>query len=360
MRECEWKGAGDGAPLLMDRDGGLQDWAAGQEELRGTVIFRTSGSSGVEKWVAIAREALEWSADRVIGHLGLGGDDVFGLALPVCHVGGFGVVVRAERSGGRLVELEGKWSVEGFVRLCEEEGVTVSSLVPAQVKDLVAAGVRGPEGLRVVVVGGGSFEDELAAEARELGWPVVASYGMTETGSQIATGEGLPLIEGWEVRVREGLLEVRGGGLLSGVITRVGEGFEFVDPKVEGWFRTSDRVEVDGGKLRVLGRADRRVKVLGELVDLEALEEFWSEVTGGEVALVTEPDERRGLRLHLFFEGGGEGIGGKNEGLPGPERLEGWTNLKRLPVSSLGKIDRAEMIKIHREMHCLRDEVRFT
>ena len=62
-----------------------------------------------------------------------------------------------------------------------------SSLVPAQVLDLVRAGLRPPPVLRAIVVGGGAISAELYRDARALGWPVLPSYGMTECCSQIAT-----------------------------------------------------------------------------------------------------------------------------------------------------------------------------
>ncbi len=321
----------------------LREWAEGEEALEGHRFFRTSGSSGEEKWIALSEEALEWSARSVIEALEITKEDVLGLALPEIHVGGYGVVVRARVSGAGLARFEGRWEAEGFAEWCEREGVTVLSLVPTQVHDLVKAGCRGGDKLRVIVVGGGALDEGLADEARGLGWPVLPSYGMTETSSQVATGEGLPLLPGWEAKVVDGCLALRGGGLLTAVIRRKGGEFFAEDPKVDGWFLTQDRVEIEEGRLRVMGRADRLVKVMGELVDLENLENFWREKLGGEVAIVTRVDERRGVTLDLFFEAAGEGVEELNAGLPGPERLSAWRRVESMPRSPLGKIDRAAL-----------------
>lgn len=329
--------------------GEVEEWAAGRAGLAGHRFFRTSGSGGEEKWIALSEEALEWSARSVIAALEITPADVLGLALPEIHVGGYGVVVRAGVAGARMARFGERWDAEVFAEWCEGEGVSVLSLVPTQVHDLVAAGCKGGGALRVVVVGGGALDADLAAEARGLGWPVVPSYGMTETASQVATGEGLPLLPGWEARVVEGCLALRGGGLLTAVIRREAEGcgggFVAVDPKVDGWFLTQDRVEVVEGGLRILGRADRLVKVLGELVDLEAQEEFWRGVLGCEVAMVTKLDERRGVSLVLFYEGMDEGkrIASLNASLPGPERLGEWRQIRSLPRSPLGKVDRVAL-----------------
>ena len=343
MIEALWKSPD---VVLPEEHPELVAWLAGHAEFAGHVVFKTSGSSGVEKWVALSKEAMEWSARRVIEALGMSDADVCGLALPIVHVGGFGLALRAHLSGAGLVEFRGKWSAMEFGEWCGREGVTVSSLVPTQVSDLVAAGAQAPGCLRVVVVGGGVLKTELATEARNLGWPVVPSYGMTETSAQIATGDGLPLLEGWEVRLENERLAVKGGGLLSAVITRDGGSFQAHDPKVDGWYLTQDRVELNGRNLRILGRADRQVKVLGKLVDLEMLEGFWREKLGCEVALVARPDERRGAGIYLYLEGDDSGIEAANLELPGPERVLAWQVLKKLPRSPLGKVDRRSLLTI--------------
>lgn len=349
MREEEFRGSQfwqKNTPCLFEDHPQLAAWTRGQTQLAGHLLFRTSGSSGIQKWVALSKSALRWSAESVIRRLQITGKDVYALALPVHHVGGFGVVARCEFSGARLARFSESWSPLAFRNFCEAQRVTLSSLVPTQVNDLVSAACSAPASLRAIVVGGGHLEPELAGKARALGWPVLPSYGMTETASQIATGDKLPLIDGWEARVKNALLEVRGGGLLTGIITESVDGFHFQDPKVDGWFRTSDRVELDDQKIIFKGRADRRLKVLGELIDLDALEKFWADHTGGEAAVIARADDRRVHTLHLFHNGSGTEIAMQNAKLPGPERLASWKQLEALPRTSLGKIDRRAMTQI--------------
>ncbi|NIP97055.1 MAG: o-succinylbenzoate--CoA ligase, partial [Akkermansiaceae bacterium] len=54
------------------------------------VVFPTSGSGGEHKWVSLRREALLVSAEAVNRHLEVEPADVWMLALPHHHVGGFG------------------------------------------------------------------------------------------------------------------------------------------------------------------------------------------------------------------------------------------------------------------------------
>ena len=337
--------------LVMDGNSDLQNWVAGQAALQGHLLFRTSGSTGLMKWIALSRAALQWSAERVVDYLKITPEDNLALALPVHHVGGFGLVARAQVAHCCLSEFAERWSPEGFGDFCEQEKVTLTSLVPTQVRDLVAAGKSAPGSLRAAIVGGGSCSPDLATEARALGWPILASYGMTETASQIATqvsgSEGdLPLIPGWEARIENQRLAVRGEGLLSGIVTSSDSSFELNDPKKEGWFLTSDLAQITENGIRILGRHDRRVKILGELVDLDALEKFWLQKTGGPAAVIAIPDKRRGQNLHLFLEEKAA-VEGINQSLPGPERVHSWTYRKPLARTPLGKLDRSVMTRFH-------------
>jgi len=328
---------------LLEEHPALQDWLRGREEFEGHVIFRTSGSSGVEKWVALSKNAMEWSAARVIEHLTINGSDLSGVALPLIHVGGFGQVLRAYLAGSQALIFPQKWRAEEFGLWVRSQGVTLTSLVPAQVRDLVEERIRAPRSLRSVIVGGGALDSELVKKARLLGWPIELTYGMTETSSQVAIGDQLLLYPGWQARIQNGCLALKGGGLFSSLITHENGTFCARDPKVDGWFFTQDHVTLTNGSLTILGRADRRVKVLGELVDLEALENYWCKKTGGVVAIVTSPHPRRGVGLFLFLEGREDSVEEINQALPGPERVMAWKVLPELPRSALGKVDRGRL-----------------
>ncbi|MCU0797667.1 MAG: AMP-binding protein [Akkermansiaceae bacterium] len=318
-------------------------------ELPGWVWFRTSGSSGEPKWVGLKREALLLSAAMVNRHLAVRTEDVWGLALPLRHVGGFGVVARAYEGATKLAQFPGKWDASRFVAWLETARVSHCPLVPAQVHDLVTAGLRAPSCLRSVVVGGGRFDRELAASARQLGWPVLASYGMTEAASQIAT-EGLeilekpyfdaplPVLPHWQVGVdAQGRIELSGPALFSGVLTGGPEGWR-VKERVGDTFLTSDRGIMEPGGLRVLGRVDRVVKILGELVDLDALET----ALGTENVVLDLPELRRGRELVVVGtdESLGDLVMAYNQGVAGPWRVARCVRVEALPRTPLGKPDR--------------------
>jgi len=342
-------------PRLGEEARGLEESLAGKDWARNGVVFASSGSSGAPKWVLLCKAALQASAAMVNRHLGVTGGDHWLLALPGWHVGGFGVAARAFEADCGFSVLEGGWDAGRFLEACAKDGATCTSLVPTQVHDLVAAGLAAPDQLRVVVVGGGGLAEELGGEARRLGWPVLQSYGMSEAGSQIATAPldslarqfspiGLQVLPGWEVETSGGgRLRVRGGALFEGYLggagERLGAGLE------EGWFETKDLVSMEAGRLTFLGRRDRTVKILGELVELDALErELTAFAAGkGEVRVVEVEDGRAGYRLVPVVAGSGEdweGVVGRfNEGQPGYARLERALVVEDFPRTALGKPD---------------------
>lgn len=327
------------------------------------MVFETSGSVGPVKRVVHSRRGLEVSAAAVNQHLGVDADSCWGLALPVHHVGGRGVVVRARVAGCRLREFGEKWDGGRFIDWLGSQRVSHTALVPAQVFDLVRLGRPAPGELRAVVVGGGRLDQATGRAARGLGWPVLPSYGLTEAGSQVATAgldsleqpyreAPLPVLPIWQVRVGDGgRLWLRGEALFSGWLVGGEQTFE---PREGEWFETSDLAEITAaGSIVPLGRADTRVKVLGELVDPLAIERELerSDPGGGwghSAVVLAVPDARAGHRLLAVVEGSTAEIKEAvveqyNKRAAGFARLSGLEAVDEFPRSGLGKVRRGEL-----------------
>ncbi len=258
--------------------------------------FATSGSTGPPVWIRHTTGTLLASAAMVNEALETTPADVWLRALPLFHVGGCGVVARARLAGCGLRELTGKWNPAAFHAQLAEHRVTLTSLVPTQVYDLVAAGLHAPAGLRAVIVGGGHLPLALRENANALGWPLRESYGLTEAGSQVATEQGgkLTLLAGWQAR-----LAASDGLEISGPALAIDAWREGVWQPLtrDGWFTTNDRMALSGRTLHWLGRSDALVKILGELVDLDAVQRQLSALAARPVVVVAVPDERAGQRL---------------------------------------------------------------
>ena len=283
-------------------------------EFPGLYWFSTSGTTS-RHWVGLSKTGFRASAEAVCAHFDVSARDNWCLCLPEHHVGGFAIRVRASVCGCRVTQMQGAWSALRLHQLLVESGATLVSLVPTQVHDLVVAGLEAPPKLRTVIVGGAELSSELWEQARHFHWHLVPTYGLTEASSQVAVQElgrteyeVLPHIE---VRISpEGRLQIAGSSVARYMITTANQ-----DPEqacVQGWYSTGDLadVRVDGERryLTLKGRADRQVKIVGELVSLDSLEAELSRFLAMKLiqiplfAIVAVPEPRRGMELQLFYD----------------------------------------------------------
>lgn len=249
-------------------------------------LLFTSGSTGRPKAVVLTHGAMQAHAAASALRLGCLPDDLWLAPLPLFHVGGLAVVVRCALAGTTMA-LSPSGRTQDIAAALDRWPVTVVSLVPTQLRLLLAAWPgSAPRSLRAVLLGGSAIEPDLLRQARERGWPIAATYGLTEAGSQVATGWPTADPEaregGWapplaftrlEVRDqrgqalpanREGEIWVRGPGLMRGY---------FDDPVatatvlVDGWLRTGDLGMLDdAGRLRVVARREDLIVSGGENV----------------------------------------------------------------------------------------------
>lgn len=342
-------------PVLMGFSGSVP------EDIPGLVCFKTSGSTGEPKWIGLSRKALIISAAAVNEHLEVSSASCWILTLPLHHVGGFGVVARTYQAGCRMEHFADKWHAENFARWLADTGGTHLSLVSTQVHDLVAAGAKAPASLKAIVVGGGRLSEHVGRAARDLGWPVLASYGMTEACSQIATqslellgqpyvSRPIKLLSCWDVAADvDGNLMISGPALFSGTLRTHGGEWKYEERRGK-WFTSSDLGKVEGRQLWIGGRADTFVKILGELVDPVVVENELLTIAAaapGSAVVVAIPDERAGNKLVLIHENltpssfWEEVIRRYHESCEGYRRIASIKGIASIPKSELGKPQRA-------------------
>src|SRR3954468_12891959 len=290
------------------------------------VFVATSGSTGAIKLVALSKEAILASAAAVNEWLEVTSRDVWAAVLPPFHVGGLGVYARCHLAGARVLPMA--WEPRAFA----ESDATIASLVPAQVRDLVAAGLTPSTTLRAILVGGGIFNIARSE------WPTLPSYGMTECCSTIAINDTL-LGHIDARREDDGRLAFRGPSLFSGYATEQG----LVDPKIDGWFVSEDLGEVDGRTLRVFGRAGDFVKIGGESVDLKRLDRVVQELAGDDAAIVAVREARLCHVIHLSTTIEPSFVDAFNERVHPFERIREVHRIASIPRSPLGKLLRAQL-----------------
>ncbi|MEM9080754.1 MAG: AMP-binding protein [Verrucomicrobiota bacterium] len=261
-------------------------------------LFATSGTTGTPKWILHSEDALDWNAHTFNTLFNITSNDQAALALPTFHVGGFMVSRRAQLANHPVSHFDQKWNPTNFLAFLTQTQATLTSLVPTQIHDLVRHNLPPPPSLRLALIGGAKLEPHLANSARKLSWPLVTSYGMTETAGIIAIENNgtLKPLPGWKLRPSpQNLLQIAGPGLFTGQI--VANEFH---PRTDSWFTTSDLVNPD---LHLLGRADTQIKILGELVDLANLRSQLAALFPEHpTTIIPLPDKRRGHQLQALIE----------------------------------------------------------
>ena len=188
----------------------------------------------------------------------------------------------------------------------------------------------------------------------DLGWPIVETYGMTETCSQVATASlgdrSMKLLPQWQAKTdTRGRLMLKGVPLLTGYVSCDHGQVTFSDPRQGGWFQTGDIVVLHEDALSVMGRADRCVKVLGELVDLEEVTRNLRAHLRADMEVVVLPfdDVRKGSGLIVCTEH--QSIDEARLGLYNNQchplhRIDRSLVVEKIPRSPLGKVQYAKLL----------------
>lgn len=218
------------------------------------VVMMTSGSTGRPRQVMFTAAALVGAAQTTVAALGVAGDWL--LALPLDHVAGLQVLLRAQVSGTKVHVLpSGPFTVDAFVRATQQlPAARYCSLVPTQIARLAADPV-GLDALRTytaVLVGGAPLPAPLRTQTSQV--RMISTYGATETGGGVVW-DGKPL-PGTTVQIVDGLVQVHGPTLAYGYLHN-DQPEPFTNRNGQRWFVTSDQGELDSsGSLHITGRAD--------------------------------------------------------------------------------------------------------
>ncbi len=322
-------------------------------------IIYTSGTTGEPRGAVLGRAALAASAQASAANLGWQADDCWLLCMPIARVGGLSIVTRC-LAARRCVALVPQFDADAFPEWILAQRVTLASVVPTMLTRVLDAHPdwTPPSWLRAVLLGGAEAPEGLLRRAADRRLPIVVTYGMTETCSQVsatpyvarfdtaAWGAGMPL-PGIDVRVSGGRIEVRGPVLM--------EGYWNEPPQPpSGWFNSGDLGEIDArGCLRVHARRVDLIVTGGENAypaEVErALEAFPgiaaagvfgvpSDVWGQTVAaaLVAERDPPPDTELADYL----------SAQLAPHKRPRHVCYVPRLPQTPAGKLDRSALPKV--------------
>lgn len=276
------------------------------------ILLFTSGTTGDPKAVRLTPRNLGASAAGSAFRLGVDPGDRWLLTLPLYHMGGLAIPLRAAMYGTAIV-VEQAFDAERTAEHVEQYEATGISLVPTMLKRLLDTGWR-PDDLRFALVGGAPTPESLARRAFEAEVPLFTTYGMTETASGIATATPTelradPATVGRPLRtVTVGILDEDGSPRKTGERGEIAVSGPVVSPGYldrswsrsdTGWFHTGDEGSLDAdGKLYVTGRQSDLIITGGENVHPQTVEAAFRALASVEdVGVVGLPDEEWGQRV---------------------------------------------------------------
>lgn len=278
------------------------------------VVMFTSGTTGRSKAVPLTWENLCGSAAVSNASLNRHGEGLWQIALPLYHVGGLQMVVRSLLNANPFI-LYQRFDAERVLADAARRGATHISVVDKMLRDMLASShASGVGRYECILLGGGPLNAQTLGRALAMRARVYASYGMTETASQIAnslvtpgfTG-GMSLLEGYEARIVDagpdgfGRLAVRGPGLFGGYLNARAA------YTADGFFLTGDTAAIaPDGMLYVKERTDDMFISGGENVYPAEIREKLLRVPGvADAYIFGAPDDTWGRRPVGFIERGG-------------------------------------------------------
>ena len=266
-----------GASSIITNEGEKIQLEKGFQVANGdALVIATSGTTGEPKGVVHTHASISASVTAGGTRLGCCADDHWLACLPLAHVGGLAVLLRAQhyKSNLSFVDEVNQSLIDDAVK----KGANLTSLVPTALRKLNVSGFR------AVLVGGSTIPKDLPRNA-------ISTYGLTETMGGIAYN-GVAL-DGAEIRLTNtGEIEVRGEMLFRGY--RDGS-----NPKGENdWFATGDLGEVSDGVLTVQGRKDDLINTGGYKVWPKLVEDSISQMAGViDCVVMGLPDDQWGAAV---------------------------------------------------------------
>ncbi|MEL5877092.1 fatty acid--CoA ligase family protein [Cereibacter sphaeroides] len=232
------------------------------EEAPGLIIF-TSGTTGAPKGAV-------HDVRRLLGKFAAPGKDLMTLAfLLFDHIAGIDTLLYALSNGSTLVCLPDR-SVPTVIDRIRRHRVEVLPTAPSFLNLLLLNAGEGLSlpSLRIVTYGAETMPQALLERLADAlpGVQLIQKYGTSELGALRSRSEGGRSLwirlegAGAAWRVIEGRLEIRTATAMLGYLNAP-------DPfTADGWYRTGDLVEVEGDRLRFLGRAGDTINVGGQKV----------------------------------------------------------------------------------------------
>ena len=312
------------------------------------LIIATSGSTSKAKLVLLDRNNIVAHVSAIQSSLQLKSDASWLNCLPLSNVAGVMILFRCLLSGA-CHYLQDEFDASQIWHAIRQRQVSHISVVPIMLSRLLDAADLQimPDSFKVMLVGGDRISNSLYAKARQAGWPVLVSYGMSETSSTVALSNNnyqYQLLEGFQLAFDDrGAIKLKGPAVMTSQYMNQASDEPLIDQ--QGWFTTRDLGEPDNGGFIIHGRLDYSFTSGGQTLSLEAVEQQLLACPFLKAFRLTKVShEDWGETLVAFVEGN----------IP---ELENWCHenlyslycpryffsIDRLPVNEMGKIQKEEI-----------------
>jgi O-succinylbenzoic acid--CoA ligase len=223
------------------------------------IVIPTSGSTGTPKDVALSASSLRASARASHEYLGAQSGERWSLLLPITHIAGINVLVRAIELGTEPVDMD--------------VDAEFTAIVPTQLHRALHGEeklLRHLQNAKAVLVGGAASSSSLLEQANSAGITTITTYGMSEmSGGCIYNNAPL---KGVEVRIGDdSSIQLAGPMQAMGYLNAVDLWKNSTDGK---WFITSDSGEIRGDQIFVTGRLDDQINSGGKKISLSVVDNF--------------------------------------------------------------------------------------
>ncbi|PPQ36180.1 acyl-[acyl-carrier-protein]-phospholipid O-acyltransferase / long-chain-fatty-acid--[acyl-carrier-protein] ligase [Rhodoblastus acidophilus] len=336
-------------------------------------ILFTSGSEGAPKGVMLSHKNILCNVAQAAARIDFGPQDRAFNILPVFH--SFGL------TAGMLLPLVSGVQLYLYpsplhYRIIPELVYACNATILFGTDTLLAGYARSAHpydfrSLRYVIAGAEPVKEATRkAYDEKFGLRILEGYGVTECAPVLGLNTPMfnkfgtvgRLLPGIEARLEPvpgiaegGRLHVRGPNIMMGYLRAEDPGV--MEPPRDGWHDTGDIVTIDDqGFVAIKGRAKRFAKIGGEMISLAAVEAlasaFWPD---SKLAVVTQPDPRKGEKLILFTEAANanrsdfipfaKGMGATELMLPAQVVV-----VEAIPLLGSGKIDYPAVDRMAAEM----------
>ncbi|MBT4445435.1 MAG: AMP-binding protein [Waddliaceae bacterium] len=341
------------------------------------VLLFTSGTEGMPKGVPLTHNNILSDLRAALPSIGLAADDILYAVLPPFHSFGFTVTgMMPLISGLKVAFFPDPTDSFAMANGIQRWKATVVCSAPTFLKGLLHSGT--PEQLatlRYIITGAEKAPQELFDRVAELGEDkeVIEGYGITECAPVLTlnapgtkkkgvgkalscvqllivhpdTHEPLPIGE-------RGLVPAKGDNVFHGYLQGTSTRSPFIETQGFSWYDTGDLGFLDEeGYLTLSGRMKRFVKIGGEMVSLQALEEGileqglakgWAHIHEGPSTVVSaqeKDDDKTKFFLFTIFDIDAKTANDalKDAGFSNLARISDVIVVEDIPIAGTGKVN---------------------